>query len=294
MADQAGWVAGDGQNDGVDEEGLVEALRSLGGPDRGDGSPLDWHLGTPPRGGSPWAPFHGAHRARGPPEGRGVTFGIREGRLAVHDNSQVGPGGQVDLNDERNLGDLEDPTLVEHMRRARVVLAGHDRIGADAPGIASLTAQDAGSRRALSTVTRQLNDGGMSLRCACDDVLVQATNLGRLIAGEAIHGFPATNRALPKDSAIAQNLAHMAKKIGEVGTALENLAIGLQGLERDLTLTRRGYEQVVDGLRLRHDNLEAALREAEARTGLAGGTASASAGASAGAKNDVVQEGDGF
>jgi hypothetical protein len=161
---------------------------------------------------------------------------------------------QLDLNDENNLGDLEDPGLVEHMRRARETLAEHDRVRADAPGTAALDAQDSEARRALSLTTTGLSSGGMALRCACDDVLVQAANLGRLIIGVTPHGFPADNRALPPDGALARNLAHMAKKLNEAGGTLETLVTNLQGLERDLALARRAYETVVDGLRRRCAN----------------------------------------
>jgi hypothetical protein len=213
---------GSGDEGSDTEGGLVEALRKIGRGVPGSQAPV-------------------------------LGFGVTGGQPAP---GAPGPG-QLDLNDERNLGNLEDPVLVAHMRRARATFADHERIRADVPGEAALAERDAEARRALSGTSTSMNSGGMDLRCATDDVLVQATNLDRLVAGEALHGFPAANRPLPRDGPLAQNLTHMAKKLRQSGAALEKLATDLQNLERALTLARRGYEAVVDGLRRRCDDLAA-------------------------------------
>lgn len=163
---------------------------------------------------------------------------------------------QVDLNDEKNLADLEDPGLMEHMRRARQQLAAHELELARLPTVEELKKNDTAARRALSGVVTSLKTQQMDLQCACDDVLLQATNVERLAGGEKPHGYPAEGVPLHEENPLRKNMKHLAKKINESGATLGNVAAALEAFERDMTLARRSYEAVVDGLCRRLESLE--------------------------------------
>jgi hypothetical protein len=180
---------------------------------------------------------------------------------------------QVDLNDERNLADLEDPGLMDHMHLARRQLAGHDLELAKLPQPAELERADTDGRRSLSALALSLKEQQMALQCACDAVILEAANVGRLVEGGRLHAYPAPSAALGRDTAVAKNLEHLGKKLSSAGSELSKIAEAFSNFERALTLARRSYEAVVDGLRRRHARYEASHQElSESLRASAGGS----------------------
>jgi hypothetical protein len=184
---------------------------------------------------------------------------------------------QVDLNNAANLADLEDPRLRTHMELARQRLAEYQLGVLKLPQLDELVKGDTAGRRDLSALMVTLKEQQMALQCACDDLILQESNVGRLANGEQPHGYPAlgTRRApaAPASPArdgsgvpegLAQNLGHLAKKLASIGAGLGESVKAVESFERSLTLARRNYETVVDGLRRRQDHYELAYREATA------------------------------
>jgi hypothetical protein len=168
---------------------------------------------------------------------------------------------QVDLNDAKQLADLEDPGLVAHMDRARKQLANHERNQAALPSEESLRRGDTDARRALSSLMTSLKTQQMALQVACDDVLLQATNAQKLADGGQPHGYPAADDLSPQEHA-AKSFEYLGKKVSAAGNDLAQIVTALEGFERELTLARRAYENAVDGLARRGQYFEEAYGEA--------------------------------
>ena len=161
---------------------------------------------------------------------------------------------QVDLNDAKQLTDLEDAGLQAHMDQARKQLANHERNQASLPSTESLRRHDEDARRALSSLMTNLKAQQMALQVACDDVLLQATNAQKLAEGGRPHGYPTTDGA-------AKSYEYLGKKLTAAGNALTQLALELEVFERELTLARRLYEGTVNGLARRGQHFENAYFE---------------------------------
>jgi len=169
---------------------------------------------------------------------------------------------QVDLNNEKHLDDLEDRGLMEHMRRAREHFRANAEQEALLPSREDLQRGDTEGRRALSSLMTKLKEQQMALQCACDEVHAHATNAGRLARNEQPHGYPSVGK--PPSEAAAKCLAHLEKKVMAAVGDLTGIIAALEVFERDLTLARRSYEGVVDGLRRRGEHFEAAYKAEEA------------------------------
>lgn len=168
---------------------------------------------------------------------------------------------QVDLNDAKQLADLEDPGLQAHMDRARKQLAGHERNQAALPSEEALRRGDTDARRALSSLMTSLKAQQMALQVACDDVLLQATNAQKLADGGQPHGYPTADGLAPQDHA-TKCFEYLGKKVSAAGNDLAQIVTALEGFERELTLARRAYENAVDGLARRGQYFEEAYGEA--------------------------------
>jgi hypothetical protein len=186
----------------------------------------------------------GARAALRPPAGAPASYETLQRRY------------QVDLDDERNLADLEDAGLRQHMLRARQQLACDERALSAVPAVEALVDSDTQGRRGLSALTVALKAQKTALQCAGDAVASLATAASGLVRGERPHGFPAAGAALAAGSAEAQNLAYLAGRLTAAVTELGQVATALGNLERDLSLSRRHSETATEGLRRRLDHYE--------------------------------------
>ena len=151
---------------------------------------------------------------------------------------------QVDLNDASQLADLEDSGLMAHMDDARKLLADHVRNEAVLPHAEELQRCDAATRRSLSGIVTGLKSQQGGLQVAYNEILLQAANAQKLATGRHPHGYPAP----PSQSLSAQNLEFLGTKTLSVGEDLAGVIAGIEDLERALTITRRAYENTVEGL----------------------------------------------
>jgi hypothetical protein len=161
---------------------------------------------------------------------------------------------QVDLNDAKQLADLEDPGLLAHMDRARKQMSDHARGLAALPAEETLQAHDTAARRSLSGLMTSLKAQQMAIRVACDDVLLQATNSQKLAEGGRPHGHPPGGTA-------AKSFEIIGEKVSAAGEDLARVAAALGEFERELTLARRAYENAVEGLSRRGQYFERAYGE---------------------------------
>lgn len=161
---------------------------------------------------------------------------------------------QVDLNDAKQLADLEDPGLQAHMVRARRQLADHESAQASLPSNDALLAGDTEARRALSSLMTSIKSQQMALQVVASDVLLQATNAQKLAEGGRPHGFPTAGEA-------SKDFELLGKKVAAAGEDLSQLSEVLESFERDLTRARRAYEKTVDGLTRRSQYFEKAYGE---------------------------------
>lgn len=153
---------------------------------------------------------------------------------------------QIDLNDEKNLDCLEDEDLVQRMAKARAALAANSRSQAGLTPLKALSGADAESRQALSRLMVALKEQKMVIQCACDEIMLQSGNVKKIAGGQPAHGYPSTADAAIPDE-VKECLKVLAKKISTVGSDLARLIPAIENYERDLILTRRNYEKVVDG-----------------------------------------------
>jgi hypothetical protein len=261
MGDYTGYY----DNEGDDDDSLIGALRSISasgqGPNGGRGATFDPLAKVRAR----IAPSasSSSDSADAPSLGEDNFDIIQQARSAEsaqrrYDNLKR--QHQVDLNDAKQLADLEDAGLQAHMDQARKQLANHERNQASLPSTASLRRHDEEARRALSSLMTNLKAEQMVLQVACDDVLLQATNAQKLSEGGRPHGYPATDGLASQDRA-AKNYEYLGKKLTAAGNDLTQLALALEGFERELTLARRLYEGAVDGLARRGQHFENAYFE---------------------------------
>ena len=167
---------------------------------------------------------------------------------------------QVDLNDEKNIADLEDEGLEHHRRKARQILKAGLADQAALPSASNLLRDDTATRRALSSLMANLKEAQMALQCAIDEVHAHASNALKLTVNEQPHSYPPVGPDRPT-AAMVKCLNHLEKKVMSAVGDLNRTSEMLNTFERDLTLTRRNYETVVDGLRRRDEYYMAAYAE---------------------------------
>jgi hypothetical protein len=178
--------------------------------------------------------------------------------------SELQRAHQVDLNDAERLADLEDPGLVAHMNRARAQRAEHARQRAELPSAAALQGADADARHSLSALSVELKDLRGALQQCADEVLLHASNARKIAAGAAPHGYAAGDPPAA--------VAALGERVATSGDALTRTIGALVALERHLTLARRTYETVIDGLARRERHYEVAYSDIVGGAADQGGT----------------------
>lgn len=152
---------------------------------------------------------------------------------------------QVDLNAGAALSRLrlEDPRLTAHMN-ARRELAEASSPGDRPPPLGTLRAENREACRGLSTVTLSLKEANMALRCAVEEVLLEADNAEKLACGISPHGYP------PEAGGAPPRLRHMSRRLAAAGASLSRLLQALEQTEADLTVARRLHDTATAGLLL--------------------------------------------
>jgi hypothetical protein len=239
---------GHGGHDGHDD-GLLGALRSIGVAERCVGilNPLA-RAEEGPAAGAPGGPGEGAPEGAALGEDNFDLLQRARGDARRH-YEELQRQHQVDLNDTKNLADLEDAGLQAHMEQARALLADHERNRAALVDEEQLARGRLEIDQALSNLLKSLNDQRMELQVACDNVLLQAANAQKLAEGGLPHGYPPAGGG---DHG-SRCTEHLGRKLQGAGGALARIVEELKRFEQDLTLTRRTYETTVEGLARRSE-----------------------------------------
>ena len=162
---------------------------------------------------------------------------------------------QIDLNDEKNLMDLEDPTLIEHMAQARkhwLEMEIQNKATAEEIEIIMNNAS-----KLLSSMTIILKSTFSTISTTSENLILQNSNILKISSNETPHGYPKiqTNKDLP----IA--IIHLNKKISPISTNLIEVVEIISNFEKDLILLGRNYKLLVGKLstfneKLIHENKE--------------------------------------
>lgn len=168
---------------------------------------------------------------------------------------------KIDLNDEKNLVDLEDHGLIEHMKQARLDLSIYMESLPKIPCSKDLHEQDTAARRALSAIVTDLKSQQMAMQIACDDLLLQAINAQKLAKGGHPYGYPPS-----PPSQLGPGFDHLGLKMRGIGDELARIVDAFQNFECNLTLVRRLYEVVVDGWMRRGEHYEKVFNMAAGTT----------------------------
>lgn len=184
-----------------------------------------------------------SERLGGQPAGPGGPPAEPSGPLTFAANLAERRREQIDLNAGAALSHLrlEDPMLATHMNTRRELAAAEAVKGERPPPLGSLRAENKEASRGLSTVTLSLKEANMALRCAIEEVLLEADNAAKLAHGIAPYGYPPA----PPD-----RYKHMGRRLAAAGSALGQLLQTLEQAEADLTVARRLHDTTSAGLLL--------------------------------------------
>lgn len=156
---------------------------------------------------------------------------------------------QVDLNDEENVANLEDPSLVAHMEAARRRLAEQERALARLPQLEVLRSQYLKAMGKISSLVRSLEERSQSERENVELAHRQPRILETLGVGQKPHGFAAPlPPPVAADPATKEALTITGKKAQDVAENYEAFLTAVQEVKNDLFVVRREVEEVGDGL----------------------------------------------
>lgn len=156
---------------------------------------------------------------------------------------------QVDLNDERNLVGLEDPTLVQHMEGARRRLAEHCAAKAARPTLEALRGEFVEALGAFTAHLARADQLHEGQREHVEHAYLHPRQVAAYSSGQVPRG---SSRPLPAeilaDPGVREALATMEKKGRAVAEDYERDADETRELRNQLFVTRRHLETVGDGL----------------------------------------------
>jgi hypothetical protein len=156
----------------------------------------------------------------------------------------------LDLNDPKNLEDLEDPGLRERVAQARARLAEQERLLAELPPVEELADLDCKAQQALSRGVTAVGAQHLLQVSLQADVEGLARAARALAGGERPSGFPPLGEA--DDAACVTLLANRLLKVADL---LGGVADALKAQEADLTRGRRDAGAAADGWRRRAEAL---------------------------------------
>lgn len=247
----------DDDYDEYDEDSLLGALRSISasGVRGATFNPMaSLQAGRP----GPDAPFD--EDAPFGEDNANVLLRARSAISAQRNYEKLKMTHQINLNDPKQLADLEDPGLQAHMDMARKKMADYERNQATLPSKEAMQRSNIEANRALSSLMTSLKAQQMAMQIVSDNVMLQSMNAQKLAEGGQPHGYPAESSSPPQVLA-AKSFELLGKKLQATGNDLSQIVTALEGIERDLTLARRASESAFDGLMRRGKYFEDAYFE---------------------------------
>ena len=152
---------------------------------------------------------------------------------------------QVDLNEESNIGELEDKRLMGHMVSARKSLAEQERRRLTLPRFEEVRAQHVKNKQQVSGLIQRLQEVGLETQCGVEDTFLQSSNTTKLASGSRPHAFPEVPPEVPPNRAA---LVMLAQKISGAGSTCQKTITAISDTVNQLDVLRRDQEVVVDAL----------------------------------------------
>jgi hypothetical protein len=150
---------------------------------------------------------------------------------------------QVDLGQEVNAQNLEDPTLVQHIAEQRAAL--REQGLAAPPAREALTLRHSKCKQLNSAALQALDAGSTALRNLTDELETRCGHVTALAHGSKPHGFPvAPEGAL---AGAAPSLLYLNRELLSIVSRLTETSELLTKSLRDFTVVRREAEAVADG-----------------------------------------------
>lgn len=166
---------------------------------------------------------------------------------------------QVDLNDERNLADLEDKGLMSHMDKARAALAEQAKRHQELPKQNEIRARHVKNLRAFSSLVQGLQNAGQELLCGVEDAFIQSSNATKLSKGDRPHSFPDVPKGAPANREaivkLAEKISSSAGQCQKTNTAITDTVNGIDVLRREYEMVVDAYAKHLEHYRASHDAL---------------------------------------
>jgi hypothetical protein len=171
----------------------------------------------------------------------GFTFGSAPPMPdAPPTTKNTGMGSGIDLHDEKNVASLEDAGLMQHMAQARL------RYRVSAAKSESVDRSISRTSQAFSQLMLNVKTQQMAMQIAVDNIILQATNVERIMKHTQPHGYPKLTDSVEEwyDSCFPI-LKCRLQAIGDDATQMLTM---LNTFESDLTITRTKFAELVSSL----------------------------------------------
>jgi hypothetical protein len=170
---------------------------------------------------------------------------------------------QVDLNDERNLADLEDKGLMSHMVQARKTLAEQTKKQQMLPKSEDTRVKHVKNLRHFSSLVQGLQSAGLELQCGVEETFLQSNNSVKLSKGERPHSFPEVPNGKPanRDALVllAERIDKSALQCHKSNTAITDTVNGIDVLRREYEVVVDAYVKLLNHYQASHEALEQLL-----------------------------------
>jgi hypothetical protein len=158
----------------------------------------------------------------------------------------------IDLNDEKNLIELEDPILTNHMVESRKTLEDYKKQYETKEIVKTKEEIDEellDNSRLSASCMFSINENNTTLFNNLENIILQNTNLLKLQNGETPHGFPQIeNYTKINHAQFKKIMEHLNKKITDPLNTIISTNNNLIKLERDTKKIITNYEILIGKL----------------------------------------------
>lgn len=159
---------------------------------------------------------------------------------------------QIDLNDEKNLLELEDPILTNHMSESRKTLEDYKKLYETKEIIKTKEEIDnelLDNSRLSASCMLLMSENNTTLFNNLENIILQNTNLLKLNNGETPHGFPQVeDYAKINTIQFKKIVEHLNKRITDPLNTIIKSNENLIKLERDIKKIITSYEILIGKL----------------------------------------------
>jgi hypothetical protein len=159
---------------------------------------------------------------------------------------------QIDLNDEKNLLELEDPVLIKHMYESRKML--DETIKKNNEIVFTQTKEDLekeliNQARDVSLYISNVKKSTNIFSTNIENLIVQNNNLNKLYNGENPYGYPEISNFTKIDSIIFKKIInHINNKLSPLSNELNDANIQMVELEKKISIIITNYNLLIGKL----------------------------------------------